>query len=334
MVADQASNPFVAAAPGTAGQGLNPLLLHPAMVSPSAGPVCRLRRPDRALRLATGVCSWATPGRAWAPSAQRWAVAGWLFLSLGIGLGAWWAYVVLSWGGYWGWDPVENTSLVPWLTATALLHSLIVYRRRGLLPRWTLALACATFWCTIVATWTTRTGLVSSVHAFQRNETLVVILSGLVIVVAVVSVALLAARWRRFDAAPEAAAGRGRRACPHRPERRSQRLAAALLLATVVVPLVAHAPLTRRLSAVRPAARSRGGWPLSRSARCSAGRARRARRHGARCAFPCSSWPRCRAAGDRRLALEPLRPDRPRGLLSCRRGPRLVDRGRRAAGRR
>jgi cytochrome c-type biogenesis protein CcmF len=252
MVADQASNPFVAAAPGTAGQGLNPLLLHPAMVLHPPALFAAYAALTVPFAYATGVLLLGDTGRAWAPSAQRWAVAGWLFLSLGIGLGAWWAYVVLSWGGYWGWDPVENTSLVPWLTATALLHSLIVYRRRGLLPRWTLALACATFWCTIVATWTTRTGLVSSVHAFQRNETLVVILSGLVIVVAVVSVALLAARWRRFDAAPEAPpVGAGELVHTALNVGLSV-LAAALLAATIVAPLAAQrtvGPQTYRLIA-------------------------------------------------------------------------------------
>ena len=69
---------------------------------------------------------------------QKWAVFGWLFLSLGIGLGAWWAYVVLSFGGYWAWDAVENTSLVPWLTATALLHAMTLYKSRGLFKRWAL----------------------------------------------------------------------------------------------------------------------------------------------------------------------------------------------------
>ncbi len=251
MVADHASNPFVAAAPGTAGEGLNPLLLHPAMVLHPPALFAAYAALTVPFAYATGVLLLGDTGRSWAPSAQRWAVAGWLFLSLGIGLGAWWAYVVLSWGGYWGWDPVENTSLVPWLTATALVHSLIVYRRRGLLPRWTLALACATFWCTIVATWTTRTGLVSSVHAFQRNETLVVILSALVVVVAVVSAALLAARWRRFDAAPEAPVGLGELAHTALNVGLSV-LAAALLAATIVAPLAAQrtvAPQTYRLVA-------------------------------------------------------------------------------------
>ena len=76
---------------------------------------------------------------------------------------------MLSFGGYWAWDAVENTSLVPWLTATALLHSFTLYKSRGLFKRWALGLAAATFWFTILATWTTRTGLISSVHAFGKN---------------------------------------------------------------------------------------------------------------------------------------------------------------------
>ena len=239
MVADRASDPFVAAAPATAGAGLNPLLLHPAMVLHPPALFAAYAALTVPFAYATAALLLGDTGRGWLPGAQRWAVAGWLFLSLGIGLGAWWAYVVLSWGGYWGWDAVENTSLVPWLTATALLHAMIVYRRRGLLSRWTLALACATFWCTIVATWTTRTGLVSSVHAFQRNQTLVVILSGLVIVVAVVSVALLAARWRRFGAPAGAPPVRAGDVAHTALDVALSALAAALLAATVVAPLAA-----------------------------------------------------------------------------------------------
>ena len=134
----------------------------------------------------------------WVQRSQRWTIAGWTLLSLGIGLGAWWAYVVLSWGGYWGWDPVESTSLIPWLTATALLHSANLSVKRGVFKRWTLCLAAATFWLTLVATWVTRTGLITSVHAFEERRTLVYILSTFVVVVAVVSAALIAARWRRF----------------------------------------------------------------------------------------------------------------------------------------
>ncbi len=237
MVADQGSNPFLSAPVGTVGQGLNPLLLHPAMVAHP--PVLFLAYAALTVPFAYAIAALllGAGGREWVLGAQKWTVAGWAFLTLGIGLGAWWAYVVLSWGGYWGWDPVENTSLIPWLTATALLHSMTLYRRRGLLRRWTLALACATFWLTIVATWTTRTGLISSVHAFERNDTLIVILSSLLAVVAVLSVGLLASRWRRFGAREQAVALTARDVAHELFDVVLVVLAAALLVATVVVPL-------------------------------------------------------------------------------------------------
>jgi len=132
----------------------------------------------------------------WVLRSRAWALGGWVFLSLGIGLGAWWAYVILSWGGYWGWDPVENASLVPWLTATALLHSIHVYRRDPTLRRWTAVLAPLTFWLTIVAAWTTRTGAISSVHAFAQRHLLLVVLTTMLAVVAALTAVLLVARWK------------------------------------------------------------------------------------------------------------------------------------------
>ena len=177
MVLDAGSNPFSRAEAGTQPFGLNPLLLHPAMVLHP--PALFIGYVGLAVPFAFAV-STLLLGRGdklWVQRSQKWAVVGWLFLSLGIGLGAWWAYVVLSFGGYWGWDPVENTSLVPWLTATALLHAFTLYRSRGLFKRWALGLAAATFWLTILATWTTRTGLIQSVHAFEQRTLLVWILS-------------------------------------------------------------------------------------------------------------------------------------------------------------
>jgi len=198
MVLDKGSNPFLAAEAGATPFGLNPLLLHPAMVLHP--PALFIGYVGLSVPFAFGV-STLLLGRAdklWVTLSQKWAVAGWLFLSLGIGLGAWWAYVVLSFGGYWGWDPVENTSLVPWLTATALLHAFTLYKSRGLFKHWALGLAAATFWFTILATWTTRTGLIQSVHAFEKRSVLVWILSGFLVAVAAASVGLMAWRWRRF----------------------------------------------------------------------------------------------------------------------------------------
>ncbi len=203
MVFDTGSNPFLAAAPGMQPFGLNPLLLHPGMVLHP--PALFIGYVGVAVPFAYAI-STLLLGRGdklWVQRSQKWTIAGWLFLSLGIGLGAWWAYVVLSFGGYWAWDPVENTSLVPWLTATALLHSFTLYKSRGLFKHWALGLAVATFWFTILATWTTRTGLIQSVHAFGTRSVLVWILSVFLVVTMVASASLIAWRWRRFESHDE-----------------------------------------------------------------------------------------------------------------------------------
>jgi cytochrome c-type biogenesis protein CcmF len=199
MILDTGSNPFVAAEAGAMPFGLNPLLLHPGMVLHP--PALFIGYVGLAVPFAFAI-STLLLGRGdklWVQRSQKWAVFGWLFLSLGIGLGAWWAYVVLSFGGYWAWDAVENTSLVPWLTATALLHSFTLYKARGLFKRWALGLAVLTFFFTILATWTTRTGLISSVHAFGKNPVLIWILSTLLVVTLAGGAALIAWRWRKFD---------------------------------------------------------------------------------------------------------------------------------------
>ena len=106
----------------------------------------------------------------WIVPVRRWALVGWLFLTLGNVVGAWWAYVTLGWGGYWAWDPVENASLIPWLTATALLHSAFVAQRRGRQQVWTVGLAAGSFLLTIFGTFLTRTGVANSVHAFTESR--------------------------------------------------------------------------------------------------------------------------------------------------------------------
>ena len=239
MVFDRGSNPFVAnPLPNAPPAGLNPLLLHPAMVLHP--PALFLGYAGLAAPFAFAVSAlWQRRAdAAWVVAAQRWAVAGWLFLSLGIGLGAWWAYVILSWGGYWGWDPVENTSLVPWLTATALLHSFALYRRRAIFKRWAAALALGTFWLTLVATWTTRTDLINSVHAFAGRTLLVVVLSCLVVVVAALAVCLLAWRWRAFAGDGELESYASRDFLHYVTNVGLTAFAVAILFATVIVPLV------------------------------------------------------------------------------------------------
>lgn len=105
----------------------------------------------------------------WLRLARRWTLGPWVLLTLGLVAGAWWSYAVLGWGGYWGWDPVENVALLPWLTATAFLHSAMVGRRGGLLVTWNVALIAGSFALTLFATMVTRSGMLDSVHAFTRS---------------------------------------------------------------------------------------------------------------------------------------------------------------------
>jgi len=132
-------------------------------------------------------------GEDWQGEIRRWTVFTWTVLSVGIVLGAWWSYQVLGWGGFWGWDPVENAALLPWLCGTAYLHSVLVHERRGLFRVWNLTLAIAGFALTILATFLTRSGVIVSVHAFSES-TLGPILISFFLFVVVLGVGLLA--WR------------------------------------------------------------------------------------------------------------------------------------------
>ncbi len=109
------------------------------------------------------------PGEGWIHTTRRWAIVTWLFQSTGVLLGMGWAYTVLGWGGYWGWDPVENASLMPWITATAFLHSVMMQEKKGMMKVWNMVLVSATFLLSILGTTLTRTGLVASVHAFAQS---------------------------------------------------------------------------------------------------------------------------------------------------------------------
>lgn len=135
----------------------------------------------------------------WPLEQRRWTVLAWGALSLGIVLGAWWSYQVLGWGGFWGWDPVENAALLPWLTATAYIHSVIVQDRRGLFRVWNLSLAISTFALTILATFFTRSGVLVSVHAFS-SSTLGPLLIGFFFAVVALGAGLLAWRGDRLRA--------------------------------------------------------------------------------------------------------------------------------------
>ncbi len=133
-------------------------------------------------------------GEGWQIETRRWTLFAWGFLTIGIMLGAWWSYQVLGWGGFWAWDPVENAALLPWITATAYLHSVMVQERRGLLRVWNLSLVLATFSLTILATFLTRSGVIQSVHAFTDTGDIGPLLLGLLAVVVIGGIGLIA--WR------------------------------------------------------------------------------------------------------------------------------------------
>ena len=134
----------------------------------------------------------------WVVRSQRYALFSWLFLGIGIGLGSVWAYVVLGWGGYWGWDAVENASLLSWCVALALVHSFTVYRKRGAFKRWSIMCACITFAFVITGTFITRSGIVQSVHAFEGDPVSLVLFGGLIAVSMLVGIIGLFIRWKSF----------------------------------------------------------------------------------------------------------------------------------------
>lgn len=148
------------------GVGLNPLLQDPGMF---IHPVTQyLGYVGFTVPFAFAMAALVTGrlGYDWIRTTRRWALFAWLFLSLGLLFGMRWAYVELGWGGYWGWDPVENASLIPWLTATAYVHSVMIQEKRGMLKVWNLVLIMMTFLLSILGTFITRSGVVQSVHAF------------------------------------------------------------------------------------------------------------------------------------------------------------------------
>jgi cytochrome c-type biogenesis protein CcmF len=135
----------------------------------------------------------------WIHAIRKWTLVSWLFLSIGITLGMWWAYVELGWGGYWAWDPVENASFLPWLTMTAFLHSVMIQEKRGMLKRWNFGLITGTFLLSIFGTFITRSGVIASVHSFTQSNVGYFFLAFLV-VAAVLSFTLLHTRWGVLEA--------------------------------------------------------------------------------------------------------------------------------------
>src|SRR5512132_2367047 len=127
----------------------------------------------------------------WLRAVRRWTMVGWLFLSFGLTLGMLWAYEELGWGGFWGWDPVENAGLLPWFTATAFLHSVMVQERRGMLRVWNVTLVIVTFFLTIFGTFMTRSGVVQSVHAFGDDPVLAKLFTGFMVLILTFSFSLV-----------------------------------------------------------------------------------------------------------------------------------------------
>jgi cytochrome c-type biogenesis protein CcmF len=165
------SNPFVRLPVAPAdGQGLNPLLMDPGMlVHP---PMLLMGYMSFSLPFAIAVAALisGTLNNEWLRAIRRWSLASWTIQTAGLILGAWWAYHVLGWGGYWSWDPVENAALLPWLTMTAFLHSAMVQERRGMLKVWNLCLVMASFVLSIFGTFEVRSGIISSVHSFAYSD--------------------------------------------------------------------------------------------------------------------------------------------------------------------
>ena len=152
------------------GNGLNPLLQYPEMVIHP--PMLYLGYVGMSVPFAFGLAALIMkyPGEKWIHITRRWTMVAWLFLTCGIILGAHWAYAVLGWGGYWGWDPVENASLLPWLSGTAFLHSVMMQEKRGMMKVWNVWLIFTTFMLSILGTFLTRSGVVNSVHSFAQSS--------------------------------------------------------------------------------------------------------------------------------------------------------------------
>lgn len=195
-----AANPFMRL-PFTPpdGNGLNPqlqnigMVIHPPMLYlgyisitiPFAFAIAALL----SRRLDTG----------WLHAIRKWTLMSWLFLSIGITLGMWWAYVELGWGGYWAWDPVENASLLPWLTMSAFLHSVMIEEKRGMLKRWNMTLIIGSFLLSIFGTFITRSGVIASVHSFTQSNVGYFFLAFL-LSTGVLAFTLLYTRWERLEA--------------------------------------------------------------------------------------------------------------------------------------
>jgi cytochrome c-type biogenesis protein CcmF len=195
------SNPFTRLIPTPAdGNDLNPLLQDPGMIFHP--PTLYVGYVGASVPFAFAIAALFT-GRLdkdWAKWTRPWTVVAWLFLTAGITLGSWWSYYELGWGGWWFWDPVENSSFMPWLMATALLHSLAVTERRGIFKNWTVLLAIAAFSLSLLGTFLTRAGVLISVHAFASDPTRGLFILGLLALFTGGGLVLYAFRARNLEA--------------------------------------------------------------------------------------------------------------------------------------
>ena len=191
---DADSWPFAAADPVPAiGAGLTPLLMHPAMAIHPPMLYSGYVFFTIPFAFAIGALITRRLDASWIRSTRRFALIAWVFLTIGIALGARWSYSELGWGGYWAWDPVENAALIPWLTGTAFLHSIMVQERRGMLRVWNVSLICATFVLSLLGTFLVRSGVLQSIHAFGESKVGVPLLV-LIGVVTIGSTILIASR--------------------------------------------------------------------------------------------------------------------------------------------
>lgn len=197
------ANPFDLVSPVPSdGPGPNPLLQNNPLMAVHP-PLLYVGYVGFTIPFAFGIAALALgdAGRQWLRRTRTWTLAAWVFLTAGISVGALWSYQVLGWGGFWGWDPVENASLLPWLSGTAFLHSAIAQSRRGVLSAWNVILVITTFALTILGTFLTRSGVTASVHSFSQSAVGPVLL-GFFVVVVIGSLGLFAARAHLVSSPP------------------------------------------------------------------------------------------------------------------------------------
>src|SRR5712691_11421875 len=184
------------------GRGLNPLLEDSGMITHPVALYLGFTGFSVPFAFAMAALLVGRTGDEWITITRRWTIVAWYFLSLGLLIGGWWSYHVLGWGGYWAWDPVENAAFMPWLTATAFLHSVMIQERRRMLKLWNISLVILTFGLTLFGTFLTRSGVIASVHAFSQGTIGAFFLSFLALVL-LTALGLLAVRWDALHAQGE-----------------------------------------------------------------------------------------------------------------------------------